>query len=201
MAHPAVGAGLLFCGNQGSVMALYEFQNDAVSACANGFRTYDRVIAQLPTGGGKTNCAQEMIARARIKNNRVLFVVNRLELVSQASRRFYQAGIEHGMIQGNNTRNVGQNVLVASIQTLAKRGWPDVDFVIVDECHACAGSKAYQEMFMHYKGIKILGLTATPWSKGLGKDYPGLGALFETVVKGPTYQRLIDDGFLVDVDV
>lgn len=184
-----------------TVPALRPLQVTAVNDLAEQFRQKKRrVILQGATGFGKTNIAQAVIQRARLKDNRVLFVVNRIELTGQASRRFYGAGIDHGMVQGQNTRGVDMNVIVASIQTLARRGFPEVDFVIVDECHACAGSKAYQAMFMHYKDLPILGLSATPWSRGLGKVYPGLGPLFEVIVKGPTYQRLIDDGLLVDID-
>lgn len=49
----------------------------------------------------------------------------------------------HGIIQGANTTRVYEHVIVASIQTIAKRGLPPVDLLIIDEAHMVAGSREY----------------------------------------------------------
>ncbi|MFA5266221.1 MAG: helicase-related protein, partial [Opitutaceae bacterium] len=77
-----------------------------------------------------------------------------------------------------------------------------VDFAIVDEAHSCAGSEAYRELFSRNNNIPIIGLSATPFSKGLGKHYDSMcGPMFESIVVGATIPELIEGGFLVDVDI
>lgn len=48
--------------------------------------------------------------------------------------------------------------------------------------------------------LPVIGLTATPFSRGLGQPYPELGGepLFQSIVKAATIQELIGLGFLVD---
>ena len=154
-----------------------------------------------PTGSGKTEIGMALIRGARLKHKRVAFLANRVHLIEQTSKRFAKSKIPHGIIQGDNTRDVFESVLVASIQTVARRGLPDVDLVIIDEAHAVAGSKDYRAVIAAAK-CPVIGLSATPFSRGLGKHYAELGGhLFEQMVIAATIPELIADGFLVDVDV
>jgi superfamily II DNA or RNA helicase len=165
----------------------------------NGVR---RQILCSPTGSGKTEIGMAIVKGAIAKGKRVGFLCNRIHLVGQTSRRFTKAGIAHGVIQGENTVRTYENVLVASIQTVARRGMPDVDLLIIDEAHTVAGSKDYRAVIAGAKGIPVIGLSATPYSRGLGKRYDELGgALFEQMVVAATIPELISDGFLVDCDV
>jgi len=153
-----------------------------------------RVLFYLPTGGGKTEVAAA-IARAVIsKEKRAAFVCHRIELVNQASARFNADGLYHGIIQGNNSRGEWNALVVCSIQTLDRREAPEVDMLIVDEAHACASAVAYHRLFEKYAGKPIIGLSATPFSKGLGKQ-------FEDMVIAATIPELIRDGYLVDCDI
>lgn len=179
-----------------------EYQAEAVqnlrSGLAEGFK---RQMLSSPTGSGKTEMGMILVRGAVAKKKRVGFLCNRIHLVGQTSVRFQRAGIDHGIIQGSNTSRVYESVLVASIQTVAKRGMPDVDLLIIDEAHGVAGSKDYRKVIASHNG-PVIGLSATPFSKGLGKHYDELGgALFEQMVIAATIQDLIDQGFLVDCDV
>jgi superfamily II DNA or RNA helicase len=131
----------------------------------------------------------------------VLFACNRINLVSQTSRRFRKANIEHGVIQGQNTHKAWEKVLVCSIQTLAKRGFPEgVDMLLIDEAHG-AVAEAYRNLIASAK-CPVIGLTATPFSKGLGKTHIEIGGpLFESIVPAATISELIELGFLVDLDI
>lgn len=161
-----------------------------------------RVVFKLPTGGGKTVVAQEIIKMATSRGKRVAFVCNRIELASQTSRRFYQAGISHGLMQGENSRDIHSQVMVCSIQTLTRRKAQDFDLIIIDEAHGVAGSSAYKSLIFSLNNVPVVGLTATPYSKGMAKNYPEVGGpLFQRVVVGATISDLIADGFLVDVDI
>lgn len=160
-----------------------------------------RQILCSPTGSGKTEIGMAIVKGARLKRKRVAFLCNRIHLVEQTSRRFTRSRIAHGIIQGSNTSRVYEDVLVASIQTVARRGLPDVDLLIIDEAHTCAGSKDYRAVIAAAK-CPVIGLSATPFSRGLGKHYAEIGGpLFEQMVIAATIPELIGDGFLVDVDV
>jgi len=162
-----------------------------------------RVVLYSPTGSGKTEIGMEMIRLALGKGKRVAFLVNRIELCVQASRRFHKAGIEHGVIQGDNTINISAPVIIGSIFTVARRSMPDVDLILIDEAHAVPGSKAFRDLLFKLNNVPVIGLTATPFSTGMGKAYRELGGrpLFEELVTAATIRELIDMKFLVDVEV
>lgn len=155
-----------------------------------------------PTGSGKTEIGMALVRGARAKHKRVIFLCNRVHLVEQTSRRFRKAGIIHGIIQGENTTRIYENVLVGSIKTVARRGMPKVDLIIIDEAHTVAGSKEYRAVLAAAKGTPVIGLSATPYARGLGKHYDELGgALFEHMTVAATVPELIEAGYLVDCDV
>ncbi len=178
------------------------YQTEAVQNLRIGLsQGFKRQILSSPTGSGKTEIGMILVRGAIAKGKRVGFLCNRINLVGQTSARFFRAGISHGVIQGSNTSRTYENVIVASIQTVAKRGMPPVDFLIIDEAHGTAGSKDYRKVIAAHKG-PVIGLSATPFSKGLGKFYTELnGPLFEQMVIAATIQDLVDQGYLVDCDV
>lgn len=182
---------------------LRPYQVDGIEQLRQAFAEgLKRVVFKLPTGGGKTLVAQEIIKMATGKGKRVAFVCNRIELSSQTSRRFYEAGIAHGLMQGENSRDVYSQVMVCSIQTLSRRKAQDFDLIIIDEAHGVAGSAAYKSLIFSLNNVPVVGLTATPYSKGMSKHYDEVkGPLFQHVVVGATIADLIADGFLVDVDI
>lgn len=182
-------------------MQLRPYQAAALEALRVAFRRRrTRVVLYSPTGSGKTLMAMEMIKAARAKGSRVMFVCNRIGLVEQASAVFESYGIPHGIVQGSNTRDMHFPVLVASIKTLDTRGYPPVDLIVIDEAHAVAGSRSYLDLLEVYSAVRVVGLTATPFSKGLGRVYPW-GTVFEEIVVASTIPTLINQGHLVDVDI
>ncbi len=182
-------------------MELRAYQTGAIAAARSNFVAGQlRQIVYAPTGAGKTVIAVELIKGAVRRGKRVAFIANRIELVAQAERRLHLAGLDVGVIQGDNTRRLDAPVLVCSIQTVARRRLPDVDLLIIDEAHAVAGSADYRALLFRYNALPVIGLTATPFSRGLGQRYPELGdqPLFQGIVKAATIRDLIDLGFLVD---
>lgn len=162
-----------------------------------------RVMLYSPTGSGKTEIGMAMVRAALAKGRKVAFIANRKELVRQASRRFNRAGIPHGIVQAENTMDIRSDVLICSIDTVHVRGLPDdIDLIIIDEAHGVAGSKKYSELLFKFNAVPVIGLSATPFSVGLGRHYDELGgALFQALVEATTIRELIDMGFLVDVDI
>jgi superfamily II DNA or RNA helicase len=109
--------------------------------------------------------------------------------------------VDCGLLQGENSRATYLPVIVCSIQTLASRGIPEgVELFIIDEAHFCAASKEFLALVRRHPGVPMIGFSATPFTRGLGKVYE-FGALFEGIVKAATIPELIERGFLVDANV
>lgn len=149
-----------------------------------------RPIVQAPTGAGKTVIAAHMVAGARAKSKRVAFVVPTLGLIDQTIERFVENGIdpsEIGVVQGDHSwRRPHAPIQVCTAQTLSRRDFPAVDVVVVDEAHV---RFAVVERWMRDSSIPFVGLSATPWAKGLGKVYDDL-------VKPTSLAELIALGYL-----
>ena len=175
-------------------------EHKARVALAGGKR---RVVLFMPTGAGKTLTATSIITKAIAKGRRVVFVANRKQLVAQTSAVLHRYGIEHGILQAENTCRLDARVLVASIDTIHVRGLPvDVGLIVIDECHGVAGSQKYRTLLARYNLVPVVGLTATPFAAGMAKHYPEIGGpLFEHLVVGATIGELIEGGYLVDCDI
>lgn len=154
-------------------------------------RGHRRPIMQLPTGAGKTVIAAHIIDGALRKGNRVCFVVPSLSLIDQTVQSFWADGIRDvGVIQADHPlTDYSRSVQVASIQTLARRNIDRQNFglVIVDEAHQLF--KAQIRWMERWSAVPFIGLTATPWTRGLGKYWDDL-------IVAATTQGLIDAGYL-----
>lgn len=182
---------------------LRDYQRDAMAAIRAGFANgHKRQVLVAPTGAGKSVIAHEIVASAVSKGRRVLFVVNRVQLVQQFSERLTRAGLDHGIMRGEDSRREYMPVIVGSVQTIARRGLPDkFDVVVIDEAHAVPGSKDYIKIIREHQDSAVLGLTATPWAKGMAANDSHLGGpLFQGVVAAAQYSLLIQNGHLVDCD-
>lgn len=190
--------------NYSKVVDLRPYQHEAVQAGRKFFaQGGKRVMVYAPTGAGKSELAVAFAQLANDRGRKVLFLVHRKDLVRQQAERFQKYGITTGILQGQNTWRPHSPITVGSIQTFSSRqkfGWQfDFDLVIVDEAHRCAGSKQYLELFRKWNNLPIIGLSATPFAKGLGKKHEW-GTLFEDMIIVSTIRELIEQGFLVDCE-
>ena len=135
-----------------------------------------RQIISAPTGFGKTVIAARVLTGALAKRKRIAFCVPMLSLIDQSVERFVSNGIDlgdMGVIQGDHPlRRPHAPVQICSVQTLDRRGFPEVDFVVVDEVHI--RFDAIDEWMDKEPGKIFIGLSATPWSKGLGDRWDDL---------------------------
>lgn len=140
-----------------------------------------------------TECAAYLVSECHARGRRALFIVDRINLVDQTSERFDRYGIPHGIIQAGHWRmRLHERVQIASAQTLERRGIPeDFDLVIVDECH-CMRRQITD--YLQRISSKVIGLTATPFTKGMAKVY-------QSVVNVTTTDKLIESGNLVPLKV
>jgi superfamily II DNA or RNA helicase len=151
-----------------------------------------RLVCQAPTGAGKTLVASDIVKGAQRKGNRLVFVVSSISLIDQAVEMFYAEGIRDiGVIQADHQMtDWSLPVQVASIQTIqSRKAYPEAQVVVIDECHKLF--KAHIQWMQHPEWAKVpfIGLSATPWTKGLGK-------YFDSLLVMSTTKELIEQGYL-----
>lgn len=175
-------------------ISLRDYQHEMILGLREAYASGARAPMLLsPTGSGKTRTGAAMVSGARSKGLSVAWVCDRLELIEQASATFDQFGMAHGVIQGNHPRwRPYEKLQVASIQTLARRDIEPFDLVIIDEAHIL--HEAHKKILAGWTKSKFLGLSATPFTAGLGRH-------FDRLVQGPSVKKLIERGFLVPFKV
>lgn len=171
---------------------LRDYQIEAVESLRDGIRQgMRRQVLVAPTGAGKTVIASHLLHEADRKGSYALFLVDRVALVDQTSATLEKYGIHHGVVQATHPRwEPHANVQVCSIQTLAKRQLPRTpNLICYDECHVrfAATMRFMDSLPMCVK----VGLTATPFAKGMHNDW-------DRAVNVRTTRSLIDSGHLVE---
>lgn len=173
-------------------LELRPYQVNSIEALREGVRRgHKRQILAAPTGSGKTVVSTFLMEEAAAKMSRAVFIVDRVALVDQTSAMFDQYGIAHGVLQANHWRaRPWERAQVASAQTLIRRGInQEYQLAVWDECHTCFRSIAD---YVLNSNIITVGLTATPFTKGLGK-------IFSNVVNVTTVDQLIEEGWLTKI--
>jgi superfamily II DNA or RNA helicase len=171
------------------------FQDRAHEMLREGYRHGHRCqVIMAPTGSGKTLTAMRIIHEGLLKGKRAVFVCDRTTLIDQTSAVADSLGLtHHGIIQADHwRRDESLPFQIASAQTLAKRQyWPDADIIVIDECHS--RYKVWTEHAMNTKAA-VIGLSATPFSKGLGK-------IFTNLINATTMHEMVESGVLVPMRV
>lgn len=175
-------------------LTLRPYQLQAVEQIRDSFRRGKRApLFVLPTGGGKTACFSYIAMNAVSRGNRVMILVHRQELLSQASSSLSRLGVSHGLISPRFAQS-RDAVQVASVQTLVRRldRVTPPELIIVDESHHATAS-TYRKIFEAFERARVLGVTATPCRT----SGDGLSEIFDDLILGPSIRELIEGGFLV----
>ena len=187
-------------------MELRHYQRQAIDDLRQAFgEGKKRLILQMPTGAGKTVVAADIIRRAVDRGTKVIFLVNRRELAFQASEKLDDYGLkyprDHAIIMGNLEYFPAAPVQICSIQTLYSRrkqlAQLNPGLIIYDECHDSV-APSRRKVLSQFEDAHWIGLSATPsrhHSRG------NLGLLWEAIVRGPKYEMLIREGYLVPTRV
>lgn len=165
---------------------LFDYQKDMLERVLQGFRAHRTVMAQMPTGTGKTYLLAAIVREflAEHGQKRVMIVAHRRELVEQISatcERF----------------ELADSVCVKSIQWLnlhldgmrppgKKNVAKEMGMIVIDEAHH-ALAKTYRTLWENFPQAKILGLTATPYRL----NGSGFYDLFEVLVTSLSVREFI----------
>lgn len=171
-----------------------EFQVTAHEALRQGVRAGHRCqMLMAATGAGKTFLGLRIIHEGLRKGRRAVFVCDRRNLIDQTSAVADRYGLSaHGIIMSDHWRYSPEMPFqIASAQTLARREWPKADIVVIDEAHTQHSSWVE---FIQRTSAVVVGLSATPFS-------PGLGKLFTNLVNAGTMNDLTQAGVLVPLRV
>jgi type I restriction enzyme R subunit len=173
-------------------LTLRRYQIEAMNEVARLFDTEGRrkFLLEMATGTGKTVLCAALIRRFLVTRNaeRVLFIVDRIELARQTMEEFADVLPEFKPVIYKTARRTGQmlgaSVVVATIQSLmTDRHYREeftpfyFDLVINDEAHRSIYGDA-REVVQFFQATRV-GLTATPKAylknidiEQLGKDNP-----------------------------
>ena len=175
---------------------LFDYQEDMKERIEKALRLHRSVMAQMPTGTGKTYLLTAVID-SFVSNNpmeKVWIVAHRRELVSQIDetvRKFHS-------YSALNTSSLLSSVKAMSIQWLM-RHYDEIEeepgMIVIDEAHH-ALAKTYKEMWERFPKAKFLGLTATPCRLN-GK---GFTDLFDVLVQSWDVPEFISKGRLATYD-
>lgn len=174
-------------------MELRPHQQLAIDQIRNSLATgHKRPLLAAPCSFGKTLVSAYILQHAAEKGNRVIFFADRIKLISQTCDQFDKLGLKYGVMQGQHEQtDPSQLIQIASVQTIARRHkMPDFSLAIVDECHVQA--EIVKKLMERYDLVPFIGLSATPYAKGLGKYYDDL-------IVPITPAQLLQQGYLAPV--
>lgn len=193
-----------------SMLKLRDYQAAAVDAVrrawAGGTR---RPAVVLPTGAGKTVVFAHVAEQMHQRGVKTLVLAHRDELINQAAAKLRAVApdLRVGIVKGDRREVRGRDVIVASVQSLARQTRRDelaragVRLVIVDEAHH-AVAPTYMRVLEDLgcfsddplAGAYALGVTAT-----LGRtDRVALGQVWEDVAYQRSIVDMIREGHLVN---
>jgi superfamily II DNA or RNA helicase len=159
--------------------ALYGYQQaamDKLRLSLSEKRT--RPVLMAPTGYGKGVLAAKIVESALAKGRRPWITVPRIDLIDQTVRMLWEEGIRGcvGVMQASHQfTDYSQPVQVVSVKTLLGLNLDKLrrpDLILVDECHE--QFQVIKHIIENWLETPVIGLSATPWSQGLGRWFNAL---------------------------
>lgn len=197
------------------MLILRPYQIQALATIMADLEKEAAVLLQAPTGSGKTIIFSEVIRRwlTLHPEGRVTVVAHRQELITQARDKMVKVWPEGAERIGLACASLGAvdvrpQVVIGSVQTLARRRLIESDhqLLIIDEAHHVPGDHSggqyhglIGDLLKNNPGLKVLGVTATPFRLGHGYIYgPGAkdGNVFPRLNFKIDLAELMAEGYL-----
>lgn len=159
-------------------MNLRPYQFDLFNAMRRSLATgHRRIMCVAPCGAGKSVIMQAVVESAQIKNNTVMILAHRQEIVDQLAERMKPYG----------------NATVMMMQTAVRRldALPTPSIIIIDESHLIKAN-SYMRILEHFSNSYALYFTATP--KRL--DGKGFDDVADDLIQSVSVRWLIENGYL-----
>lgn len=159
-------------------MNLRPYQADFFNAIRRSISTgHRRIMCVAPCGSGKSILIAKVIQSAAKKNNTVLVLCHRREIIDQLTERLAPY----------------PNAAVGMVQTITRRlsDMPEPSIIIIDEAHT-AKSASYLRILEHFSNSYALYFTATPQRT----DGKGFADIADDMVDSVSVRWLIDNGYL-----
>jgi DNA repair protein RadD len=196
------------------MLELRPYQRAAIDGLYNYWsdKNGDNPIIVAPTGSGKSLIIAHLIKDAMTyPGTRVLILTHVKELLEQnaselialypeADVGFYSASLKKKVLR--------KPITFAGIQSIHKKAYqmvPAPDLVIVDEAHLIPKTdgtrynKFLSDLRICNPGVKVVGLTATPYRLDSGWLHEGDNAIFDGIAYDIPVADLMEQGFLAPV--
>ena len=167
-----------------------------------------RIMMQLPTGGGKTRIAGELLSGWLVDGRKAVWLTHRRELASQTESMLREAGVTATAnmlwMPHTDTPTLLNGVVILMAQTVSRRtaranvwdGYNNKDLMIIDEAHH-ATADGWARAISQWPG-PVLGMTATPRRLS---EKEGFDHLFDELHCGPQVAALQSDEWLCQARV
>ena len=165
-------------------------------------------MLQLPTGGGKTCIAGELLSSWLEDGRKAVWLTHRRELAAQTDAMLREAGVAAAAnVQWTPRTNapvIVNGVVILMAQTVSRRtattnvwdGYNAGDLMIIDEAHHATAS-GWARAIRQWPG-PVVGMTATPWRLS---EREGFDHLFGELHSGPQVAALQSDKWLCHAQV
>src|SRR5574343_240707 len=209
-----------------AIPTLRPYQSEIAEAVRAAFSEgYTCPLVVLSTGGGKTMLFSFIAEAAARKQNPVMVVAHRQELITQISLSLARFQVQHNVIApahvvrkikvkhfkafGRSFVDATSTTLVGSVQTIVRQfaridtifnsvrdGRPVRGLIIMDESHHVVESSMWGKVMQQYPHALGLKVSATP-ERLDGKGLGrGSGGFADIMIEGPDMRWLIKNGFL-----
>ena len=163
-------------------MKLRPYQENYIAKVRQAYRDgYEAPCVVAPCGAGKSMIIGSIVKRSAKKNNHVLFLVHRKELIDQIKETFEDLQVpsesyELGMVQ----------TIVKKLDRIRKPG-----LIITDENHHALAT-TYRKIYDYFSDVRRLGFTATP----IRLNGSGLGDVNDLLIEEVKASWLIQNEYL-----
>jgi superfamily II DNA or RNA helicase len=162
-----------------------EITNEIINAINNGSKT---ILVVSPMGSGKTVIMGNLLSILIIEHKYLYNAV-----VTPFTNLVNELQVEFDHL------NLPTKCMTYQAATTKLTSWPQIDTLILDEVHH-EPSPSFINLPNYIKPNIIIGFTATPYRLD---GFPLLaknGGLFETLIEGPSIEKLITDKYLADYE-
>lgn len=161
---------------------LRPYQKDLITKVVKSMKSgHRKIVVQSPPRTGKTVVMAEIARRTTDKNNRVMFIIHRKEVLDQAVNTFKQQSVRSDLLTAG------------MVQTLTRRveNLPEPQLILIDEAHHVL-AKSYMRILERFPNAFVLMFTATPVRTGRLQ----LDQVADDLIVGQSIKELTEQGFL-----